>query len=431
MIGLREVRALGPNEIIWDTGKGAVSGFGARRRTGTAVVYLVKYRTATGRQRWQVIARHGVLTPDEARAKAKAILGDVIDGADPAADKRAARHAATMADLCDLYLADAEAGRLLTRRNVAKKPATLALDKGRIERHIKPLLRGTAVAAVDRSDIERFMHDIAAGKTSTRAKTGKKRGLARVTGGQTAATRAVGLLGAIFTYAVRHRMRPDNPVHGVQRFADRKRERRLSDQEYAAVGAALRVQDEAPRQSKPETIWTPAIAMARFLLLSGWRTAEAAELRWSEIDLARRTATLSDTKAGRSMRPLSNEACDVLIGQPRIAGDRVFPASRGGPDTILHFKKIWPRIAKLAGLPGDVTPHTLRHSFISVAADLGYSEPTIAALIGHTGRSVTSRYVHSADAVLLAAADAVANQVAGLLGDYKVEAEVVPPQATR
>ena len=424
MIGLRDVRALGPNEIIWDTGKGAVPGFGARRRTGTAVVYIVKYRTATGRQRWQVIARHGVLTPEEARAKAKAILGAVVDGADPAAEKQAARKAATVAELCDLYLADAEAGRLLTRRNVAKKPATLALDEGRIERHIKPLLGGMAVAAVDRIDVERFMHDVAAGKTAARAKTTKKRGLARVTGGRTAATRTVGLLGAIFTYAVRHRLRAENPAHGVQRFADKKRERRLSDEEYAAVGAALR-DPAAERDGKPEAIWPPASAMARFLLLSGWRTGEAASLRWPEIDLTRRTATLSDTKAGRSMRPLSNAGCDVLRAQPRMAGNLVFPASRGGPATILTFKKIWPRIAKLAALPADVTPHTLRHSFASVAADLGYSEPTIAALVGHTGRSVTSRYLHSADAVLLAAADAVANRIAELMGEEKPTADVV------
>jgi integrase len=422
MIGLRQVRALGPNQIIWDTGKGAVPGFGARRRTGTAVVYIVKYRTSAGRQRWQVIARHGVLTPEEARAKAKSILGEVVDGADPAAEKRAARKAATVAELCDLYLADAEAGRLLTRRNLAKKPATLALDKGRIERHIKPLLGNVAVAAIDQTDVERFMHDVAAGKTATKTKTAKKRGLARVTGGRTAATRAVGLLGAIFTYAVRHRMRSDNPAHGVQRFADGKRERRLSDAEYSVVGAVMRA-------SKREAIWTPAIGMARFLLLSGWRTGEAAALRWSEIDLARRTATLSDTKAGRSMRPLSHAVCGVLSALPPVTGDRVFRASRGGADTILHFKKIWPRIAKLAELPSNVTPHTLRHSFASVAADLGYSEPTIAALVGHTGRSVTSRYVHSADAVLLAAADAVANRIAELMGEAKPEADVVPLRA--
>jgi integrase len=415
-IGLREVRALGTGQIIWDT---AVIGFGARRQTGAAVTYLVKYRTAEGRQRWHTIGRHGSpWTPDMARDKARELLGEVVKGTDPATEKRTARKATTIAELCDLYLTDADAGRLLTRRNVAKKPTTLALDKGRVERHIKPLLGSLAVRAVSRDDVERFMYEIAEGKTAVKAKTAKKRGLARVTGGQTAATRAVGLLGAIFTYAVHRRMRPDNPVHGVHRFADRKRERRLSDDEYAALGTAL-------RRGEMERMWPAAIAAARFLALTGWRTGEALGLSWSEIDLARRTATLNDTKTGRSIRPLSDTTCDVLRNLPRTAGDRVFPASRGGPETVLHFKKFWPRIAKLAGLPPDVTPHVLRHSFASLAADLGYSEPTIAELVGHKGHTVTSRYVHSADAVLLAAADAVANRTAELMGEAHPDAEVV------
>ncbi|MFX4516543.1 tyrosine-type recombinase/integrase, partial [Acinetobacter baumannii] len=69
------------------------------------------------------------------------------------------------------------------------------------------------------------------------------------------------------------------------------------------------------------------------------------------------------------------------------------------------FPKFWVRIATLGGLPRDITPHVFRHSFASLANDLGFSEPTIASLIGHKGRSITSRYVHSADAVLLHAAD--------------------------
>jgi integrase len=263
------------------------------------------------------------------------------------------------------------------------------------------------------------MHDVAEGKTAGRTKTAKKRGLARVKGGRTAATRAVGLLGAIFTYALRRRMRTDNPAHGVQRFADRKRERRLSDDEYVALGAGL-------RRAETANIWPPAVAAARFLALTGWRSGEALSLKWSELDLARRTARLSDTKTGLSVRPLSHAACDVIEGLPRRAGALVFPSSRGGPATVLHLKKTWLRFAKPAGLPADVTLHTLRHSFASLAADLGYSEPTIAALVGHQGRSVTSRYLHSADAVLLAAADAVAERTAALMRGPKAEAQVVP-----
>jgi integrase len=274
-----------------------------------------------------------------------------------------------------------------------------------------------AVAAVRREDVEGFMHAVAEGETAARIKTGLH-GLARVRGGKGTATRTVGLLGAIFAYAVRYRMRPDNPVHGVMRFADGRRERRLSDEEYAALGEALRKADAAG-------MWPPAIATARFLLLTGWRTGEAVGVRWVELDLARRTARLADTKTGFSLRPLSHAACNVLRGVPRTSGERVFAASRGGPETLLHFKKFWPRISKAAALPADVTPHVLRHSFASLAADLGYSEPTIAALVGHKGQTITSRCLHSADAVLLAAADAVADRTAELMGEKKCEAEVV------
>jgi len=419
-IGLREVRALRPGEIVWDT---AVTGFAARRQKSDAVSYLVKYRATGRRQRWHTIGRHGSpWTPESARAEARRILGEVVSGADPAAEKRVARKAATVAELCDAYLADVEAGRLLTRSKAPKKASTLAVDRGRIERHIKPLLGGLAVAAVTRDDVERFLHDVAEGKTAGKTKTAKKRGLARVNGGRTAATRAVGLLGGIFTYAARKRMRADNPAHGVERFADQERNRRLSDDEYAALGEGL-------RKAEAAGMWPAAIAATRFLALTGWRSGEALGLCWTELDLARRTARLADTKTGRSIRPLPHAACDVLKGLPRTGADRVFPASRGGAATVLHFKKFWPRIAKLGWLPADVTPHVLRHSFTSLAADLGYSEPAIAALVGHKGRSVTSRYVHSADAILLAAADAVADRTAELMGEKKSGAEVVPLQA--
>ena len=409
-IGLKDIRALKLGEIIWD---GAVGGFHARRQQSKTVSYIVVYRTAEGRQRWQTIGRHGSpWTPETARDAAKRILGHVVEGADPAAEKHAKRKAASVAELCDLYLADAEAGRLLTRRKAAKKASTIATDKGRIARHIKPLLGSHRVAAVTREDVDAFMHAVAEGRTAARTKTGKKRGLANVRGGKGAASRTVGLLGAIFSYAARHRMRMDNPVRGVTRFADGRRERRLSDDEYKALGKAL-------RKAEAASVWPAAVAAGRFLALTGWRSGEVLALRWDEVDLPRRTATLGDTKTGRSVRPLSHAACDVLRNLTRAGDDAlVFPATRG-ESRMAGFPKLWARIAKLGELPTDVTPHTLRHSFASLAGDLGYSETTIAALVGHKGRSITSRYVHAADAVLLAAADAVANRTVVLM-DGKV-----------
>jgi integrase len=360
-IGLREVRALKEGEVIWD---GGLPGFGARRQRSEVVAYILKYRTAEGRQRWHTIGRHGTpWTPDMAREQALRVLGDVVRGVDPAAEKVSKRKALTVTELCNIYLEEANAGRLLTRSRTPKKSSTLAIDVGRIERHIKPLIGNLPVAAVSRDDVERLLYGIAEGRTAGSAKTAKKRGLARVRGGRTAATRTVGLLGGIFTFAMRRGMRSDNPAHGVVRFADGKRERRLSESEYLALGGALQKAETAP-------VWPSAVAAIKFLALTGWRRGEALTLAWQDLDLVRRTVVLSETKTGRSARPLSHRACDVLRSLSR-SGSMVFPATRGAGH-MTGFPKFWARVATFGDLSPDITPHVLRHSFASIASDLGY-----------------------------------------------------------
>jgi len=63
----------------------------------------------------------------------------------------------------------------------------------------------------------------------------------------------------------------------------------------------------------------------------------------------------------------------------------------------------------------DLTAHVLRHSFASIANDLGFTESTIATLLGHATHSITSKYIHSLDSVLVMAADTIAGYVEGLL----------------
>ncbi|MBV1800057.1 site-specific integrase [Siccirubricoccus sp. G192] len=414
-IGLREIRAMSPNETIFDGGTGSVPGFGARRRAGQHVSYFIMYRTRDGRQRRYTIGTHGApWTPDAARAKAQQVLVAArIEGADPQADKKAKRSAATIGELCDMYMQDAEAGRLLTRRGIAKKPSTLLTDRSFIEAHIKPLLGRMKVPAVTREDVEHFMHQVAEGATRRRVKTNKKGDLSNVRGGRGVASRTVGLLGGIFTYAQRKRMVTEHPVRGVIRYADRQKERRLSDEEYAALGRGLAAAAELPKPrddgKAPRTPrWPATIQVARFLALTGWRTGEALTLRWAMLDLPRRTARLPDTKTGESLRPLSMAACDLLrqIG-PGHAAALVFPPARGD-GKMSSFPKLFGRIVRPAGLPRDITPHVLRHSFASLAADLGCSELAIAALLGHRSGSITARYTHVADDVLLSIADRVA-----------------------
>jgi integrase len=76
--------------FLWDD---QIRGFGLKVTPAGAKVYICQYRnggrgTPTKRV---TIGRHGPLTPDQARRKAKAILGDVAAGRDPAGEKRATR----------------------------------------------------------------------------------------------------------------------------------------------------------------------------------------------------------------------------------------------------------------------------------------------------------------------------------------------------
>src|SRR5215472_1704548 len=147
----------------------------------------------------------------------------------PGATRAADRKAATMAELCDLYLEEGV---------TTKKPSTIRNDRSRIERHIKPLLGHRKIREVTRADVERFQRDVAAGRTAADRRTGF-RGRSIVTGGQGAARLSMILLSAIFTFAVRRGLREDNPCVGVRRYKPGKSERYLSRAEQVSLGEAL------------------------------------------------------------------------------------------------------------------------------------------------------------------------------------------------
>lgn len=143
----------------------------------------------------------------------------------------------------------------------------------------------------------------------------------------------MGLTGAIFTYAIKRKLRADNPVRGIETPKDRRKLRRLSEAEYRQLWTALSKGD---------------LASDLFLLLavSGWRSGEARCLKWSEVDLDRKVATLSDTKSGLSVRPLSSAAIQIIQRQEK-KGEFVFEHRQGQP-----IRKLFLHWAKL-GMPDD------------------------------------------------------------------------------
>jgi integrase len=398
----RSVDALAAEAAIWDD---ELPGFGARCRKSGATYYFLKYRVGV-RQRWHTIGRHGApWTPEEARREALRLLGEIVRGSDPGAARAADRKAATMTELCDLYLGEGV---------TTKKPSTIRNDRSRIERHIKPLLGRRKIREVTRADVERFQRDVAAGRTASDRKTGY-RGRSIVKGGVGAARLSMILLSAIFSFAMQRGLRLDNPCVGVRRYKPGKSERFLSSAEQLSLGEALASAERAGANRN-------AIAVIRVLALTGARVGEILSLKWSEIDFERSCLRLSDSKTGAKVIPLGAAAMQVIEKQEhQEATGFVFPGAHGGP--LGSIGKVWRQLRGAAGLD-DVRLHDLRHSFASNIVNAGGSLPVIGALLGHRSTQTTARYAHLADDPVRVVADRAAGSIAAALAGS--DAEVVP-----
>jgi len=251
----------GSDIFVWDTGDGAIKGFGVRMKPSGAASYLVQYRTREGRTRRLVLGRVGVLTPDEARVQAGDKLKEVSLGGDPSADRHLARDALTVNELADLYLRDGPAEK------PNKKVSSWAADGSNIERHVKPLLGSKIAKALTQADIAKFQADVAAGKSRADIKT-KKRGRAIVEGGRGTAARSLAVLGAMLQFAVGRKLIPANPAKGVRLLKGNNKERFLSEAEVARLAETLVAMEREHRLSPS------AVAAVRLLLLTGCRKSE-------------------------------------------------------------------------------------------------------------------------------------------------------------
>ena len=233
-------KVTGTRRDLWDS---ELTGFGLRVEASGTKTFIVRYRAGGGgrkaQRRFMTVGRYGVLTPDQARHKARQILASVATGHDPAGDRSAKRKEMTVADLLELYEREGCFIQRGKRQGQPMKPKTKQFTLARLRHHVLPLLGSKRVSEVRPADIERFVRDVEAGKTTKDETVGPRRRIV-VRGGPGAARKVVRDLSAVFSFANRHEILSSNPcrVAAVNK-TDNQNTGYLTLDQVRKLGAAL------------------------------------------------------------------------------------------------------------------------------------------------------------------------------------------------
>ena len=367
--------------IHWDR---ELPGFGVRVYPSGARVYLVQSRGPDGSRR-VTVGRHGVISADQARRRAAAIIARIKAGEEPRPAPGARGDVGmTVAGLAERYLREHVALRC--------KPATAKGYRQVIDNHILPALGKVPIDELRREHVADLHYRLR--KTPT------------------AANRAVADLSRMFNRAEAWGLlsASGNPCRGMAKYRTRRHERFLTEAEFRRLGETLDALEAEGR------IPMHAAAALRLLMLTGCRSGEIMTLRWQDVRLEHREIQLADSKTGPRTVPLSPAAVRILAELPRPAGNPWVIAGREPGTRLSHIAYYWYRVRERAGLD-DVRIHDLRHSFASRALALGESLTMIGKLLGHTKIQTTARYAHLARDSVKESAARVAASIGADLAD--------------
>ncbi|MCQ1573491.1 site-specific integrase [Neorhizobium galegae] len=381
------------DQLFWDDG---LSGFGLKVTPTGRKIFICQKRVGGKPKRYTIgeFGRPWIL--DQARGEALRILQVLSIGGDPNALLQSSAGELTLAKVADRYWASAISH---------KKATTVANEKGLLDWHILPLLGKRSLAQLTREDVQKFVADIAAGKTRRDVRT-KARGRAIVTGGRSSANRSLALLSSMLSFAVDNRMCRENVAAGVKQFALPKHNRFLTDDEIHQVGSAL-------RELELEGVSFFGLAAIKFLILTGCRKNEALAMEWHWVDLRSQVINLPDSKTGQKPLMIGYSAVELLKKVQLHSGTKFVFANPGATSPI-SISKIWAKVKQRAGIE-RLRLHDLRHNFASSAVAGGQSLFLVGKLLGHSQSSTTERYAHLSRTPIQAAADDVAAKLNAIL----------------
>ncbi|MBA3813805.1 MAG: tyrosine-type recombinase/integrase [Alphaproteobacteria bacterium] len=371
----RFVESITPHEkdelFFWDS---ELKGFGLRIFPTGRRTYFVQYRNQLNSTRRKKIGLHGNITADQAREEAKKLLGDVAKGSDPSKDHQQEKLKPIFDKLAAEYM------EVYAKAN--KKPKSYKEDQKMLDSIILKRLGYKKLDEIATHDIQHLHHAL------------------RDT--PYMANRVRALLSKMFNLAIQWKWASANPVEGVSKYKEQKRDRWLNDQEVQRLFSVL------------ETYHNQSVANAiRLLLLTGSRRGEVLGAMWEQFNLESGvwTKPAHTTKQSKMEHlPLSLQVIDLLKRmKARSISPYLFPGKIPG-EPLQDIKKAWKTISTKAEIP-NVRLHDLRHTHASHLVSSGLSLSIVGKLLGHTQASTTQRYAHLADAPLRQAAELFGNKV--------------------
>lgn len=348
-----------------------LKGFGIRVTSGGTKAFFVE-KLVNGTLKRFTMGHYPEITTEQARKEAQMLLGKMVSGVDPIAQKKAQKvKGITLAAAFDDYL----------KARKSLKPTTI-LDYDRVLRQVIPDWMNKSITSINRDMI-----------ATRHARHGESNSKAR-------ANLAMRLLRAIFNFAINQYQTEDgagiiilNPVkflsHARSWYRIDRRQTVIKQHQLDAWYTGLMRLSEVYQNDQAE-MWQDYFSL---VLFTGMRRTEAASLRWSDIDLNAKTFALRDTKNRDSHTlPMSDFIFNLFKRRKYVSNNEfVFPASSDSGH-IMEPRKAMLKICELSGV--QFTLHDCRRTFITAAEGLDISAYALKRLLNHKmSDDVTSGYL--------------------------------------
>lgn len=212
--------------------------------------------------------------------------------------------------------------------------------------------------------------------------------------------RIISALRRFYAYLQQQKLIVANPMVLVENpKLDRKLPTSLSLEQVDALLEAPNVEEPIECRDK---------AMLELLYATGLRVTELVTLTLDQINLEQGVIRVTGKGNKDRLVPMGEQAVEhirfyLLDARHQLlnhTSDVLFPSRRGRQMTRQTF---WHRIkhyVQLAGIAGDISPHTLRHAFATHLVNFGADLRVVQLLLGHSDLSTTQIYTHVAKARL-------------------------------